>query len=72
MKTTEKVTFGKTFNRIIATKERSAGNDTIGEMWIETKSFDRYTPVNEIMDWAEICNGKLYLTWDEGSDIVDL
>jgi hypothetical protein len=57
----------KTYTKIIAIKERSAGNDSVGDMWIETKSFDVATPVKEIMDWANDCSGKLILTIDESS-----
>ena len=57
----------KTYTKIIAIKERSAGNDSVGDMWIETKSFDVATPVKEIMDWANDCSDKLILTIDESS-----
>lgn len=57
----------KTYTKIIAIKERSAGNDLVGDMWIETKSFDVATPVKEIMYWANDCSGKLILTIDESS-----
>jgi hypothetical protein len=38
--------------RVIAVLDKSAGNETVGEMWQETKSFDCNTPVIEIMRWA--------------------
>lgn len=53
------------FERVIATKERSAGNDTVGDMWTETKSFNRDTPINKILEWAKDCSGKLIITIDE-------
>lgn len=62
-----KIDYEHKYSKIIATKEKAAGNDTIGDMWIETKSFDAATPVADIMEWAMDCSGKLILTWDEGS-----
>ena len=38
---------------IIAVKERSAGNESVGSMWIETKVFCPETPVIEIIDWSQ-------------------
>ena len=52
-------------NKVIATKEKSAGNETVGTMWIETKSFDANTPVKDIMIWGSDADGKLILTFDE-------
>ena len=57
----------KNYERIIANSERSAGNESVGEMWIETKSFDKSTPVSEIIEWGKKTNGKLHLTIDEGT-----
>lgn len=37
---------------IVAIKQMSAGNETVGEMWNETKVFDENTPVGEVMSWA--------------------
>ena len=58
----------KTFNsyqKVIAIKEKSAGNESVGNMWIETKSFDPATPVSEIIKWGNNADGKLILTIDE-------
>lgn len=57
----------KNFSKVIAVKEKSAGNEQVGDMWIETKSFDVNTPVKDILDWAKDCTGKLILTIDESS-----
>lgn len=57
----------KYYSRVIATKERSGGNDSVGDMWIETKSFPVLVPILEIMDWADDCSGKLIITIDESS-----
>lgn len=32
--------------------DRSAGNDSVGEMWQETKVFGPDASVKEVMDWA--------------------
>ena len=40
-------------NKIIAVKERSAGNESVGSEWLETKIFDPETPVKEIIEWSQ-------------------
>ncbi len=55
----------KEYQDIIATKERSAGNDTVGDMWTETKSFDKFTNIAKIIEWAKDCGGRLTITIDE-------
>jgi hypothetical protein len=55
------------YERIIAHSERSAGNESVGEMWVETKSFDKSIPVSEIIEWGKRTSGKLHLTIDEGT-----
>jgi len=39
--------------KIIAVKERSAGNESVGSMWLETKIFCPGTPILEIIDWSQ-------------------
>jgi len=60
--------------KVIAILDRSAGNDSVGEMWKETKSFDGAVRVDFILQWAaERCNvqnisdfrGNLTLTIDQ-------
>jgi hypothetical protein len=45
---------------VVATIELSDGNESIGNMWTQTKSFLSTTPVSEIIDWAykERCGGR--------------
>jgi len=52
--------------RIIASVELSAGNETVGDRWIETRSFSVESTIQEIMDWAGYVgiSGKLYITPD--------
>jgi hypothetical protein len=38
--------------QIVAIKDMSAGNETVGEAWQETKVFSESTPVGEIVAWA--------------------
>jgi hypothetical protein len=61
----------KDYKRVIAIKERSAGNESVGSMWLETKSFDKETPISKIVEWADSCDGKLIVTIDEDSLIED-
>jgi len=43
---------------IVAIKERSSGNESVGSMWLETKIFTKDTPVGEIIAWGEKEGGK--------------
>ena len=53
------------YERIIATKERSAGNDSVGSMWNETKSFSKDTRIKEIIEWNNDNQGRLMITIDQ-------
>lgn len=65
---------------IVAIRDMSAGNESIGEMWQETKIFDGSTPVIEIVKWAagyvaddkyprQYLAKKLTITWPHGERI---
>ena len=59
---------------IVAIKEKSAGNETVGDKWLETKIFDENTPINEIIKWSQndfmkpACGGKLIITVPDNSN----
>lgn len=57
------------FAEVIAIGERAAGNDSVGNMWLETKTFPADAPVREIVLWAKEkdINGKLIITINERS-----
>lgn len=57
---------------IVAIKERSAGNESVGDMWLETKIFEPTTPASEIVKWGNglSMSGKLILTTAQ-EDIPD-
>lgn len=38
--------------KVIAIKDMSAGNESVGEMWQETKIFDKGEPIFNILKWA--------------------
>ena len=38
--------------KVIAIKYESAGNDTVGHMWRETKIFELTDPIKFIFQWA--------------------
>ena len=38
--------------KIIAIKDMSAGNESIGEMWKETKIFAEEDTLKSVMDWV--------------------
>ncbi len=56
--------FVKYYEAVIATIEKSCGNETVGDMWVETRIFPKETQVLEVIAWAEErdCNGKLIIT----------
>ena len=37
---------------IVAIKERSEGNESVGSMWLETKLFEPGATVLEVLEWA--------------------
>jgi hypothetical protein len=38
--------------QVVAIKDMSSGNDSVGEMWQETKIFDSKEPIEKILEWA--------------------
>jgi hypothetical protein len=52
------------YNQVVAIAEKSCGNETIGDMWVETKIFDKGQAIFEIIKWAKDidCTGKLIIT----------
>ena len=63
--------YGDTYEKVIAIKEKSAGNDTVGDMWLETCSFSKDTPISEILYWARDTCGKLIITIDQSTITLD-
>jgi hypothetical protein len=59
--------FDKNYTHIVAIGERSGGNESVGDMWLETKTFPKETPVSEIIQWAndKDISGKLIITISE-------
>jgi hypothetical protein len=55
------------YTHIIAIGERSGGNETVGDMWLETKLFEKTTRVEEIIKWAKEqgISGRLIITISE-------
>lgn len=39
-------------NQYVIIRDESAGNESIGEMWKETKIFDGSSTLDEVMEWA--------------------
>ncbi|HUU87133.1 MAG TPA: hypothetical protein VMX17_05195 [Candidatus Glassbacteria bacterium] len=39
-------------SQYVVIKDMSAGNESVGEMWQETKIFDGSATLDEVMDWA--------------------
>ena len=60
---------------IVAIKEKSEGNETVGNSWLETKIFDEDTPVSEIIKWSQdgsmkpAYGGKLIITVPDNTEV---
>jgi hypothetical protein len=39
--------------KYVIIRDNSAGNESVGEMWQETKIFDENATLAEVMKWAE-------------------
>jgi len=39
-------------NKYVIIRDHSAGNETVGEMWQETKIFDGSATLDEVMRWG--------------------
>ena len=39
--------------KFVVIRDMSAGNETVGDMWQETKIFDETVTLHEVMQWAE-------------------
>lgn len=57
------------YGRVIAIAERSSGNETVGDMWVETMLFDKTTSIDTIIQWAKNCGitGRLTIVIDADS-----
>lgn len=38
--------------KIVAVLNRSAGNESVGDMWLETKVFDESDSLANVLNWA--------------------
>ena len=54
--------------KVIIIKEKSNGNDSVGDMWLETKSFDGEDKLSDVLKWHGAKNGKLIITVDASSE----
>ena len=49
---------------VVVIAEQSNGNDCVGDMWLETKIFNKEATLAEVVDWAfkRKVSGRLILT----------
>ena len=52
--------------KIIAIKHKSTGNDSVGEMWDETKIFESTVTLEEVMKWRESDKQNIILSIPDG------
>lgn len=58
------------YTHVVAIQEKSAGNDSVGDMWLESCTFPINTPIKEILKWAVASpnkGGKLIITIDQNT-----
>jgi len=57
----------KEYTHVVAIGENSNGNDSVGDMWLETKVFPKAASIDEIIQWAHkaYIGGKLIITISE-------
>lgn len=56
--------------KIVAIKELSAGNDSVGQMWKETKIFESTDSLGDVMKWVKDLKTTVIITipqndWEE-------
>ena len=54
--------------RIIAIKDMSAGNESVGDMWKETKIFDHTNTLLDVMKWVGGKKKNVVLSIPENDD----
>ena len=54
----------KNYASVVVIAEQSNGNDCVGNMWLETKIFNKEATLGEVVDWAfkRKVSGRLILT----------
>ena len=53
---------------VVAIKDMSAGNDTVGEMWKETKIFKGTDTLNDVLMWGGI-HKQISITLPDGEEL---
>ena len=53
--------------KIVAIKDESAGNESVGDMWQETKIFDSDATLIDVMKWVGSYRKKVVLTIPDDS-----
>jgi len=55
--------------KIVAIKDMSAGNETVGEAWQETKIFDSNDSILQVMHWVQSTKKKVTLSIPEDDHV---
>ena len=55
--------------KIVAIKDMSAGNETVGEAWQETKIFDSNDSILQVMQWVNSTKKKVTLSIPEDDQV---
>ena len=55
--------------KVVAIKDMSAGNETVGEAWQETKIFDANESILQVMRWVKSTKKKVTLSIPEDDQV---
>lgn len=58
--------------KIVAIKDESAGNESVGEMWQETKIFESADTLEAVMKWVGRRKKRVQLTVPDGELFEEL
>ena len=60
--------------KIVAIKDMSAGNESVGEMWQETKIFEHTDQLIDVMRWVKTVTKKVTITMPDNyeQDVINL
>lgn len=61
------------YDEVVIIAERASGNETIGTVWFDTKTFPKSTTLEEVVCWAEKngCEGKLVISINKRREGVE-
>jgi hypothetical protein len=53
--------------KIVVIKDMSAGNESVGEMWQETKIFEPEQPISDVLKWVHDAHKFPGIDWERAT-----